>query len=66
MLLPTLHEVFNRDRGRLRREMESYNTEAGIWKVEPGIANSGGNLCLHLIGNLNTYLGKELRKTGYI
>jgi uncharacterized damage-inducible protein DinB len=27
---------------------------------------TGGNLCLHLIGNLNTYIGKELGGTGYI
>lgn len=28
--------------------------------------NSGGNLCLHLLGNLSTYIGAELGKTGYI
>ncbi|NJE06923.1 DUF1572 domain-containing protein, partial [Thermococcus sp. M36] len=27
---------------------------------------SAGNLCLHLIGNLNTYIGKELGNTGYV
>ncbi len=30
------------------------------------IANSAGNLCLHLIGNLNTYIGAELGKSNYI
>ncbi len=34
--------------------------------MAPGIANSGGNLCLHLVGNLNTYIGAEIGKTGYI
>ena len=28
--------------------------------------NSGGNLCLHLLGNLNTYIGAELGKSGYV
>ena len=31
-----------------------------------GIANSAGNLCLHVVGNLNTYIGAELGKTGYV
>ncbi|MBK9734757.1 MAG: DUF1572 family protein [Saprospiraceae bacterium] len=34
--------------------------------LAPGIANSAGNLCLHLVGNLNTYIGAEIGKTGYI
>ncbi len=28
--------------------------------------NSAGNLTLHLIGNLNTYIGKEIGKTNYV
>ena len=34
--------------------------------LKKNIANSAGNLCLHLIGNLNTYIGKEIGRTGYI
>ena len=30
------------------------------------ISNSAGNLCLHLIGNLNTYIGAQIGKTNYI
>src|SRR5690606_26997463 len=37
-----------------------------IWRVENRIANSAGNLCLHLIGNLQTYIGAEIGKTGYV
>jgi uncharacterized damage-inducible protein DinB len=37
-----------------------------LWVIEESIANSAGNLCLHLIGNLNTYIGAEIGKTGYI
>ena len=34
--------------------------------MEKNIANSAGNLCLHLIGTLNAFIGTELGKTGYI
>ncbi|MES2456338.1 MAG: DinB family protein [Bacteroidota bacterium] len=34
--------------------------------MENSILNSAGNLCLHLIGNLNTYIGDQLGKTLYI
>ena len=40
--------------------------ERNLWIIDKGIANSAGNLCLHLVGNLNTYLGKELGGTDYI
>lgn len=51
---------------RLKNEIEQYNNEADIWKIEGQIKNSAGNLCLHLVGNLNTYIGKELGRTDYI
>jgi len=40
--------------------------EENIWKVKGNITNSAGNLCLHLIGNLNTYIGNEISKNGYV
>jgi hypothetical protein len=30
------------------------------------IKNSAGNLCLHLVGNLNTYIGKNIGQTNYV
>ncbi len=66
MLIPTLKTLFKRDLTRLISELESYNHERNIWLVEKGISNSAGNLCLHLIGNLNTYIGAVLGNTGYI
>lgn len=66
MLIETLKTLFNRDLTRLRNEIELYKNEKNIWKVEKQIANSAGNLCLHLIGNLNTYIGAEIGKTNYI
>jgi len=66
MLLETLKLLFNRDLLRLKSEINLYNEESKIWIVENNIANSAGNLCLHLIGNLNTYIGAEFGKTNYI
>ncbi|MFT4204459.1 MAG: DUF1572 family protein [Chitinophagaceae bacterium] len=66
MIIETLKTLFIRDLNRLRKEIELYSKESNLWRVEKDIANSAGNLCLHLIGNLNTYIGKEIGKTGYI
>lgn len=66
MLVETLKVLFNRDLNKLIFEIESYEFEKQIWAIDKNISNSAGNLCLHLIGNLNTYIGAEIGKTGYI
>lgn len=66
MLIETLKSLFQRDLNRLKEEISLYKKEENIWHIEKNIANSAGNLCLHLIGNLQTYIGAEIGKTGYI
>jgi uncharacterized damage-inducible protein DinB len=66
MVIETLKSLFERDLNRLKKEIELYQDESNIWKVEKNIANSAGNLCLHLVGNLNTYIGKEIGRTNYV
>src|SRR6185503_18989911 len=66
MQIQELRIIFRRDLERLRKEIEAYQKEENIWHIEKGIANSAGNLCLHLVGNLNTYIGAELGMTGYV
>lgn len=66
MLIQTVRTLFRRDLEKLRQEIDLYKNETAIWRTERDITNSAGNLCLHLIGNLNTYLGAEIGKTGYI
>jgi hypothetical protein len=66
MLIKTLRSLFSRDLLKLRAEIELYGIEENIWKIENNISNSAGNLCLHLIGNLNTYIGKEIGNTDYV
>ena len=66
MLNETLKSLFKRDLTKLKEEIESYRNETNIWLVEGGIANSAGNLCLHLVGNINGFIGAQIGKTGYI
>jgi hypothetical protein len=66
MLIETLRTLFNRDLNQLKKEIELYQNETDIWCVHKGIANSAGNLCIHLIGNLNTSIRVEFGKTNYI
>jgi uncharacterized damage-inducible protein DinB len=55
-----------RDLSKLKVEIESYPDEKQIWKIDKRIANSAGNLCLHLIGNLHAYIGPTLGNTGFV
>lgn len=66
MIIETLKILFNRDLKRVIKEIAAYNNEVDIWKIKGQINNSAGNLCLHLVGNLKTYIGKELGKSNYI
>lgn len=66
MVLETLKKLFSRELNKLKTEIELYSSESNIWKTEGQIKNSGGNLCLHLLGNLNTYIGAGLAQTNYV
>lgn len=65
-MLQSLIKLFDRDLQKLKAEIEAYQNEELLWKTEKEIANSAGNLCLHLMGNLNHYLGAQLGNTGYV
>jgi uncharacterized damage-inducible protein DinB len=66
MIIDTLKLIFARDLDRLYSEIKSYKREEAMWQVTNQITNSAGNLCLHLLGNLNTYIGSVIGNTGYI
>ena len=66
MIIDTLQKIFKRDLEKLKQEISLYRDEKNLWVIDKNIANSAGNLCLHLVGNLNTYIGAEIGKTGYI
>jgi uncharacterized damage-inducible protein DinB len=66
MIRKVLAELYERDLDKLREEIASYKEDADIWKTADGISNSGGNLCLHLIGNLKHFFGAVLDETGFV
>ena len=66
MLKEALIEIFERDLQKLKTEINLYKDEDNLWLVKEGISNSAGNLCLHLIGNLNHFIGATLGHTGYV
>lgn len=66
MINAHLVELFRRDLAKLSDEINLYESEEAIWRLDSQIANSAGTLCLHLIGNLNAYIGAVLGNTGYI
>ncbi len=66
MIIETLKTLYARDLNKLKSEIEAYKSEEAIWQKSNKIPNSAGNLTLHLMGNLNHFIGAELGKTGYI
>ena len=66
MLIASLITLYKRDLEKLKNEILQYEHEYSIWETASNISNSAGNLCLHLIGNLNTYIGAELGGANYI
>lgn len=59
-------QVFEKDLIRLKLEIVAFEREEYLWLKSNGINNSAGNLCLHIVGNLNNYIGAILGNTGYI
>lgn len=66
MLKENLIELFERDLKRLITEINLYKDENNLWIIEKGISNSAGNLALHLLGNLNHFIGGTLGHSGYV
>jgi len=58
--------LFTRDLNQLKKEIESYQNEEAIWKIDKDILNSAGNLSLHLVGNINHFIGAILGNSGYV
>jgi hypothetical protein len=58
--------VMARELASYSRELDLFQDESLIWATVPGIANSAGNLALHVAGNLQHYVGATLGDTGYV
>ncbi len=66
MAINTLQQLYKKHLTLLKTEIAAYTKEEHIWIVQGNITNSGGNLCLHLIGNLKAFIGAQIGKTGYV
>ena len=64
--LSDLAVLFERDLSTLAREILAYPDDASLWAMVPGQPTSGGNLALHLVGNLRHFIGAALGHTGFI
>jgi uncharacterized damage-inducible protein DinB len=65
-MIEILTQLFLRDLEKLKTEISSFKDEKKIWKISGEIKNSAGNLCLHLCGNLQHFIGAVLGNSGYI
>ncbi len=59
-------EIYLRNIKRLESEISTYTSDESLWVLQGIVLNSGGNLALHLIGNLNHFIGATLGNTGYM
>lgn len=55
-----------RDYAQRVRTLAASVTDEQFWRKPYSYGNSMGHLTLHLIGNLNYYLGAQIAQTGYV
>ena len=66
MVTEILSQLYQRDLDKLKIEIGQYVSDEQLWTVPDGISNSGGNLALHVVGNLKHFIGAVLGKNGYV
>ena len=65
-MIESIITIMTRQLEQLKLEINSYQEESAIWTKSGEISNSAGNLCLHLSGNLQHFIGAVLGDSGYI
>src|SRR4029453_591818 len=61
-----LSRLLVRELETFAREGELFPDGESLFKALPGGANAGGNLGLHVCGNLQHFVGAVLGNTGYV
>lgn len=61
----TLAEYYEEVREKIHKWVAPISTEQ-LWQRPYPYGNSIGHLLLHLTGNLNHYIGKQIAATGYV
>jgi uncharacterized damage-inducible protein DinB len=64
--LESTSKILLRDLDKLEKEISLYPNLNSLWEIRGEIKNSGGNLCLHLCGNLQHFIGAILGNSGYV
>ncbi len=64
-MIQSLNHLFQRDLDRLHKEIDEFH-HSELWLVKGDLTNSAGNLCLHICGNLQYFIGAVLGNSGYI
>lgn len=59
-------DLYERDLNKLIEELNLFKKEKDIWKTKGDVKNSAGNLTLHILGNLNHFIGRTLGHTDFI
>ncbi len=65
-MIEILVQLFQRDLEKLKTEITSYKDPSKMWHITGEIKNSAGNLCLHICGNLQHFIGTVLGNSGYV
>ena len=65
-MLGSLNQLYQRDLDKLSIEISSYTHEKILWELGDNIANTAGNLSLHICGNLQHFIGAVLGNSGYV
>ena len=61
----SLKMMLQRELRSVEQSIAAYPDDESLWTLKPGILNSGGNLALHMAGNLRHFIGGVLGKSGY-
>ncbi len=65
-MVHSLSVLIQREVSKIQEELKLYPNQKLVWKTTNGISNSGGNLALHVAGNLQHFVGATLGKSGYV
>jgi uncharacterized damage-inducible protein DinB len=66
MSAATLQRLITRELRAFRRELEAYPDDASVWRLIPGVPNTGGTLALHVAGNIQHFIGAIVGRDGYV
>ncbi len=61
-----VRQLMTRELEAFAREVELFPDDDALWRNVPGVANSAGNLALHVCGNLKHFVGGVLGGSGYV